>query len=63
MFKGVNKMLDDNIYPRYLLVEFDLILKRKDTNNTTVKLINRLLKNKYKIIKNDNFNITFKYNE
>lgn len=56
-------MLDDNIYPRYLLVEFDLILKRKDTNNTTVKLINRLLKNKYKIIKNDNFNITFKYNE
>jgi len=59
--KVINKMLDDNIYPDYLLIEFDLLLKRKDHNNTTQKLVNRLLNN-YTILINDNYNITFKSN-
>ena len=55
----VNKMLDDEIYPSYLLIEFDLLLKKKDKNNRTRTLIQRLKKN-YTIICNDNYNITFK---
>ena len=52
-------MLDDEIYPSYLLIEFDLLLKKKDKNNKTEALIQRL-KNNYTIICNDNYNITFK---
>ena len=56
----LNKMLDDKIYPKYLLIEFDLLLKNKDLENKTKKLINRLILNEtYKILKNDNLNITF----
>lgn len=55
----VNQMLDDKIYPSYLLIEFDLFLKKKDKNNRTMKLIQRL-KKEYNIICNDNYNITFK---
>ena len=56
----LNQMLDDKIYPKYILVEFDLYLKNKDINKETQQLINRLiLKNSYKILKNDNYNITF----
>ena len=57
----VNQMLDDKIYPTYLLIEFDLFLKKKDKNNKTGALIQRL-KNNYTIICNDNYNITFKRN-
>lgn len=56
----LNKMLDDNIFPIYLCVEFDLFLKKKDKNYVTKKLVNRLLKNNYIILANDNMNITFK---
>jgi len=60
----INQMLDDNIYPTYILIEFDLLLKNKDENNTTKKLIERLiLTEKYKILKNDKLNITFTYIE
>jgi FkbM family methyltransferase len=56
----INQMLDDNIYPTYILIEFDLLLKNKDENNTTNKLIERLiLTENYKILKNDKLNITF----
>lgn len=58
----INQMLDDDILPTYLLVEFDLILKKKDKHNKTKKLLNRL-KNHYDIIVNDNYNITFKRKE
>lgn len=54
-------MLDDNIYPKYLCVEFDLFIKGKDTENNTKKIIHRLLKIGYKIIANDKYNITFLY--
>ena len=31
----LNKMLDDKIYPTYVLCEFDLLLKNKDINQDT----------------------------
>ena len=55
-------MLDCNIYPKYLCIEFDLYLKRKDIDNKTQKLIDRLVQVGYKVLKNDNFNITFMLN-
>ncbi len=57
----LEQMLDDNIYPKYLCVEFDLLLKKKDHDNTTNRIIQRLLKNNYKIIINDKYNITFEH--
>jgi hypothetical protein len=56
----LNQMLNDEIYPKYLLIEFDLKLKNADNNNITKKLIKRLKFNGYEIIINDNYNITFK---
>ncbi len=55
----LNQMLDDNIYPTYLCIEFDLLMKNKDTNNSTKKIIKRLFDNGYKLLANDNLNITF----
>lgn len=55
----INQMLDDKIYPKYLCIEFDLYLQKKDKNNETANLINRLIDVGYKILKNDNMNITF----
>ncbi len=55
----LNKMLDDEIYPNYLCVEFDLLLKNKDHNQSTQKLVTRLQENNYKILENKNLNITF----
>ena len=55
----LNQMLDDKIYPKYLCIEFDLLLKRKDPNKLTEKLVNRLQENNYKILENKDLNITF----
>jgi len=56
----VNQMLDDQIYPIYVLIEFDLLLKNKDPGNTTKQLIERMITREgYKMLKNDNLNITF----
>ena len=56
----VNQMLDDEIYPTYVLIEFDLLLKNKDPGNTTKQLIERMItREDYKMLKNDNLNITF----
>lgn len=55
----LNQMLNDQIYPRYLCIEFDLLLKNKDPNNLTQKLVKRLQENNYKILENKNLNITF----
>ena len=53
----LNNMLDDNILPRYLCIEFDLYLKNKDYTNETQKILNRLLE-KYTILANDDMNMT-----
>tara|TARA_B100001769_G_scaffold183661_1_gene145317 strand:+ start:16930 stop:17619 length:690 start_codon:yes stop_codon:yes gene_type:complete len=55
----LNNMLDDEIYPKYLCIEFDLLLKNKDPNKLTQKLVKRLEENNYKILENKNLNITF----
>lgn len=55
----LNQMLDDKIYPTYLCIEFDLLLKNKDHDHLTQKLLKRLQENNYKILENKNLNITF----
>ena len=55
----LNQMLDDQIYPTYLCIEFDLLLKKKDPNQSTQKLAKRLQETNYKILENKNLNITF----
>jgi FkbM family methyltransferase len=55
----LEQMLDDKIYPKYLCVEFDLLLKNKDPNELTKKIVSRLQKNNYEILINKNLNITF----
>ncbi len=56
----VNQMLYDKIYPTYILIEIDLLLKNKDYNNTTKQLIQRIIAIEgYKMLKNDQLNITF----
>ena len=57
----LDKMLDDNILPKYLCIEFDLLIKNKDFNKKTEKISKRLESFGYKILKNDNFNITFEF--
>jgi FkbM family methyltransferase len=56
----LNNMIDENIFPTYLCIEFDLFIKKKDKNNDTKKLINRLISNNYQILINEDMNITFK---
>lgn len=57
----LNNMLDDEIYPKYLCIEFDLALKRKDPDESTKKLLARLMRGGYRMLKNDRMNITFMY--
>ena len=58
--KVLNNMIDANIFPKYLCIEFDLLMKGKDLNNETNTTIQRLMTNGYEILVNDNLNITFK---
>ena len=57
----LEQMLNDKIYPKYLCIEFDLLLKRKDPEDTTKKIVYRLQQEGYQLLVNDNLNITFKY--
>ena len=53
-------MFSSNIKPKYVLVEFDLLLKQKDKGETN-KVIEWMLTNGYHLLKNDKMNITFVY--
>jgi len=58
--KVIDQMFNDAIYPDFLLIEFDLLLKHKDKDNLTQTLITRIIQTEnYKMLINDNFNITF----
>lgn len=60
----VNQMLDDKIYPSYVLIEFDLLLKNKDPKNTTKQLVDRMITREgYIMLKNDQLNMTFSRNK
>lgn len=55
----LDKMLDDDIHPKCICVEFDLFLKGKDTSNKTQGIINRLHTVGYTRFYNENMNVTF----
>ena len=56
----LEQMFHDNIYPKYLCIEFDLLLKNKDYDGITQKLITKIINEYgYKILIDDNLNITF----
>ena len=56
----LDQMFNDNIYPKYLCVEFDLMLKNKDNYSLSQKLISKIVNDfNYKILINDKLNITF----
>ena len=57
--KVLNNMIDDNIYPTYLCIEFDLHIQGYDKGGETKSVISRLLNCDYQIIANDQLNITF----
>lgn len=59
----LEQMFDDEIYPKYLCIEFDLLINNKDADKTTEKVINRIIQTGYKLIINDNLNITFEYDK
>ena len=56
--KVLNSMVESEIFPRYLAVEFDLFLHGKDSENNTQYIMQKLLK-KYNIIHSSSANITF----
>lgn len=56
----LENMIDECIFPKYLCIEFDLYLKKKDLTKKTEHVINSLLEHDYHILMNDNMNITFK---
>lgn len=55
----LESMLEDNIFPRLLCVEFDLLLKGQDKTNRTHQMILRLMKHGYKLVYNQNYNMVF----
>lgn len=55
----LEKMIQDDIYPKYLLVEFDLYIKQTDKTFQTKHIIDLLLSKGYIILANDHMNITF----
>jgi FkbM family methyltransferase len=60
--KVLEQMLNDMIYPTFLIISFDLAMKNKDTDNLTQKMIQRLSDNDYIILYDDkHHNITFEY--
>lgn len=59
----INKMLDDNIYPKYLSVDFDLGWTGENIRdyNKCMVTIKRLLDNNYIILKNIQADYSFKF--
>lgn len=58
--KVLEQMFNDNIYPKYLCIEFDLLLKNKDYDGVTQRLIQKMINEyDYKILIDDGLNITF----
>jgi FkbM family methyltransferase len=55
----LDTMLEDGVLPNYLCVEFDYMLKGKDTKGDTQRVILRLLEAGYKVLKNRGWNVTF----
>jgi FkbM family methyltransferase len=59
----LNQMLNDNIFPKYICIEFDLHLKKCDHKNETSSIITRLIELNYIMLENDNWNCIFIHNK
>jgi FkbM family methyltransferase len=55
----IDSLFEDNIFPKYLCVEFDLYLKGQDKTNRTKQTILRLFSAGYKLLNNKNYNMVF----
>jgi FkbM family methyltransferase len=55
----LNDMLDSQIFPKYLCVEFDLKLKGGDKSQETEKILERLKGASYKVLSDHNWNMVF----
>ena len=55
-------LFEDSIFPRLLCIEFDYILKGKDTENRTDRMIERLLEKGYTIVYDKDYNLVFQLN-
>jgi FkbM family methyltransferase len=55
----LDSILQGQIYPRYLCVEFDLLLKGRDSGNMTERVLHRLEQNGYTMLENHEWNCTF----
>lgn len=55
----LNRVLDDGILPRYLLVEYDLLIKNKDLDGATDLLNKRILGLGYRMLCNVGYNVTY----
>lgn len=56
----LENMINKDIFPKYICVEFDLYLKGKDKENKTQMIIDKLKSCNYNIITNERGNVTFK---
>ena len=55
----LNKLFDNNIYPKYLCVDFDLMRNFPEISEDFNKIIQKMFNIGYKIIKNTNYDISF----
>ncbi len=53
----LDHMIETRTFPRYLLVEFDLMLRKRDLQNDTERIM-KALGVFYDVVKNDNMNVT-----
>jgi len=60
--KILTNMIEKKIFPRYLCIEFDLFIKRKDKKNESNRILKKLIDIGYIILQNNKFNITLKLN-
>tara|TARA_Y100000389_G_scaffold204655_1_gene258626 strand:- start:16168 stop:18519 length:2352 start_codon:yes stop_codon:yes gene_type:complete len=51
-------MFNKKIYPKYLCIEFDLFIKKKDSKEFN-NILNTIYKNNYKLLNNENYNMLF----
>ncbi len=56
----LDTLLEDGIFPRILCVEFDYLIKGKDSEGKTKDCIVRLMRAGYKMLHNDSWNVTFR---
>jgi FkbM family methyltransferase len=59
----LDNLLREHIYPRYLCVEFDLLLKGQDSAQMTQKILDILELKGYRLLENSEWNCTFEHSK